>query len=504
MAFSLGQAARAGDRRCWPSSSSSSCSGRSGGRRTPARRRRRRAGRRRRARQPRSTALFRGDDGFLHGRGGRLHRPAVVAGVQRGRRGHRRSAASLLRHRRCPRPGRRSADGPIDRGRSPPPSPASGSTGSWRMLTGVSRAEAAALVDDGAVRVDGAVVTSGKPRACDEGADAQRRPRPSAGGAARRGARPDVVVPRGPRRRRRDRGRQAGRAWSCTPAPGNRDGTLVHGLLARYPELAGVGRPGPARASCTASTRARRGCWSWPARRRPTRRWSPSSPARAVERALPGARVGRASRRRSGVIDAPIGRSAARPDPDGRVGRRAGRPAPATRSCATFDRAGAVSLLECRLETGRTHQIRVHLAAIGHPVVGDGRYGGAPARRRRARDRSCTPRALALRPSGHRRARCAFDVAAARRPGRAWLDQLDASVLDAAASSGGRRSPGQAASPRAMATMSARVQAVEVAGASARRRRPRRPAARTGPRGRRRRSGGARRSRRPRSGRRPR
>jgi 23S rRNA pseudouridine1911/1915/1917 synthase len=35
------------------------------------------------------------------------------------------------------------------------------------------------------------------------------------------------------------------------------------------------------------------------------------------------------------------------------------------------------SLLACRLETGRTHQIRVHLAAIGHPVVGDGSYGGA-------------------------------------------------------------------------------------------------------------------------------
>jgi 23S rRNA pseudouridine1911/1915/1917 synthase len=32
--------------------------------------------------------------------------------------------------------------------------------------------------------------------------------------------------------------------------------------------------------------------------------------------------------------------------------------------------------LECRLETGRTHQIRVHLSAIGHPVVGDGTYGG--------------------------------------------------------------------------------------------------------------------------------
>jgi 23S rRNA pseudouridine1911/1915/1917 synthase len=35
-----------------------------------------------------------------------------------------------------------------------------------------------------------------------------------------------------------------------------------------------------------------------------------------------------------------------------------------------------VSLLTCRLYTGRTHQIRVHLAAIGHPVVGDERYGG--------------------------------------------------------------------------------------------------------------------------------
>ena len=35
------------------------------------------------------------------------------------------------------------------------------------------------------------------------------------------------------------------------------------------------------------------------------------------------------------------------------------------------------SLLECRLETGRTHQIRVHLDAIGHPLVGDATYGGA-------------------------------------------------------------------------------------------------------------------------------
>ena len=33
-------------------------------------------------------------------------------------------------------------------------------------------------------------------------------------------------------------------------------------------------------------------------------------------------------------------------------------------------------MVTCRLETGRTHQIRVHLSAIGHPLVGDGTYGG--------------------------------------------------------------------------------------------------------------------------------
>ncbi|HWC12520.1 MAG TPA: pseudouridine synthase, partial [Acidimicrobiales bacterium] len=41
-----------------------------------------------------------------------------------------------------------------------------------------------------------------------------------------------------------------------------------------------------------------------------------------------------------------------------------------------YEAPAALSLLECTLETGRTHQIRVHLAAIGHPVTGDVRYGG--------------------------------------------------------------------------------------------------------------------------------
>ena len=42
----------------------------------------------------------------------------------------------------------------------------------------------------------------------------------------------------------------------------------------------------------------------------------------------------------------------------------------------TYRSPAALARLQCHLETGRTHQIRVHLAAIGHPVVGDARYGG--------------------------------------------------------------------------------------------------------------------------------
>jgi len=41
-----------------------------------------------------------------------------------------------------------------------------------------------------------------------------------------------------------------------------------------------------------------------------------------------------------------------------------------------MEQLGYVSLLECRLETGRTHQIRVHMEYIGHPIFNDERYGG--------------------------------------------------------------------------------------------------------------------------------
>jgi 23S rRNA pseudouridine1911/1915/1917 synthase len=75
---------------------------------------------------------------------------------------------------------------------------------------------------------------------------------------------------------------------------------------------------------------------------------------------------------RSGTIEAPIGR-------DARVRTRmavGGAHAREARTHFELDRALAEhSLLRLRLETGRTHQIRVHLRAIGHPVVGDPEYG---------------------------------------------------------------------------------------------------------------------------------
>jgi 23S rRNA pseudouridine1911/1915/1917 synthase len=73
------------------------------------------------------------------------------------------------------------------------------------------------------------------------------------------------------------------------------------------------------------------------------------------------------------VIDAPIGR-AARHRTQMAV-RAAGRPARTRYEVRATDADRRVALLECELDTGRTHQIRVHLAAIGHPVVGDPVYG---------------------------------------------------------------------------------------------------------------------------------
>ncbi len=154
---------------------------------------------------------------------------------------------------------------------------------------------------------------------------------------------------------------------------GHPDGTLVNGLLARFPEIASVGdelRPGIVHRLdrdtsgllvAAKSARAYDSLVGQLATRRVERRY-----VALVWGALSSPR---------GVIDAPIGRSTARRT---RMAVRAsGKEARTEYEVRhTYDQP-VCSLLDSRLETGRTHQIRVHLAAIGHPIVGDATYGGA-------------------------------------------------------------------------------------------------------------------------------
>ena len=81
----------------------------------------------------------------------------------------------------------------------------------------------------------------------------------------------------------------------------------------------------------------------------------------------------------AGTIDAPIGRDSR--NPRRRALQRDGRSARTHyRRLASWEGPG-LSLVEARLETGRTHQIRVHMSSIDHPVVGDTMYGGRPSGR---------------------------------------------------------------------------------------------------------------------------
>jgi 23S rRNA pseudouridine1911/1915/1917 synthase len=238
------------------------------------------------------------------------------------------------------------------------------------MLTPCSRAEAAALLTAGEVLLDGAPVSKPSTRV-QEGDELEITAAAAVPPAAPEADAAvefvtvyeddDIVVIDKP----------AGLV--VHPGAGNRTGTLVHGLLARYAEIAEVGEPGRPGivhrldketsgllvVARTASAHA--GLVGQLSARQVDRRYA------ALVWGHPASV--------QGLIDAPIGRSAREPT---RMSVSAqGREARTRYEVVhTYDEPAAVALLRCQLETGRTHQIRVHLAAIGHPVVGDVRYRG--------------------------------------------------------------------------------------------------------------------------------
>ncbi len=236
------------------------------------------------------------------------------------------------------------------------------------MLWGCSRSEAATLIADGEVRMAGEVVTT-KSRRVVAGDSLELQ----------------VAAPTGPELPRPQSelaldvvhsdesiiviDKDAGMV--VHPAPGHPDGTLVNALLARFPEIAEVGeaqRPGivhrldrdtsglmvVARTQAAYETLV-----------------AAMSEHRVDRRYL--ALVHGRPETQQGTIEAPVGRS--RRDPLRMTITQAGRSATTHYSLNATWFEPEVSLLDLALETGRTHQIRVHLASLGWYVVGDPTYG---------------------------------------------------------------------------------------------------------------------------------
>ena len=168
------------------------------------------------------------------------------------------------------------------------------------------------------------------------------------------------------------------------PGAGNWTGTLVNALIhhcgASLSGIGGVRRPGIVHRLDKETSGVMVVAKTDHAHRALSEAFADHGRTGELERAY-SALVWRAPARNSGTVDAPLGRARDRilraVVPQAREDARN-----AVTHYAVLERfppsgEAAASSLECRLETGRTHQIRVHMAHIGHPVIGDPDYGKA-------------------------------------------------------------------------------------------------------------------------------
>jgi 23S rRNA pseudouridine1911/1915/1917 synthase len=155
------------------------------------------------------------------------------------------------------------------------------------------------------------------------------------------------------------------------PAPGNKDGTLVNALLHHCPDLPGIGgemRPGIVHRLDKDTT----GCIVVAKSQEALVKLQVQIQKRVASREYLAVVHGAPAAERGTVVGA-IGRHPADRKKYAVVAEASGRQA--RTHWQLLERLGDYSLLRFKLDTGRTHQIRVHCAHIGHPLVGDATYG---------------------------------------------------------------------------------------------------------------------------------